>query len=253
MRILEFWILNYGQQPQIAPSLNLYSSPFPGEFSFLSVLLKYLLPLSFEITWTLQKKNFKARWKILCLFRHQSVFRQNWKIFFFVSTPVCLLYQPYFYYNWDYHRGECNARMATCGLTGPPTPFLATCPRPLPSTSNPVALTSSPTLLLPHINVPSNLKTTTLLSYAMQQILLLRCVPPSPTQNSLTNHLFVSSAINFRRCRNRWTKHDWHITIKTHVPPWKIVGFKKWSFNTINGTNVKRYWLRTKWHCCGES
>lgn len=74
-----------------APSLNLYSSPFPGEFSFLSVLLKYLLPLSFEITWTLQKKNFKARWKILCLFRHQSVFRQNshLKDFLFCFHP-CL-------------------------------------------------------------------------------------------------------------------------------------------------------------------
>ena len=118
-------------------------------------------------------------------------------------------YFPVFHiFSYERHPRECNARMATCGLTGPPTRFLATCPRPLPSTPNPVALTSSPTLLLPHINVPSNLKTTTLLSYAMQQILLLRCVPPSPTQNSLTNHLFVSSAINFQRCRNRWTKHD---------------------------------------------
>ena len=68
MRILEFWILNYGQQPQIAPSLNLYSSPFPGEFSFLSVLLKYLLPLSFEITWTLQKKILKQGGKFCVCF-----------------------------------------------------------------------------------------------------------------------------------------------------------------------------------------
>ena len=51
-----------------APSLNLYSSPFPGEFSFLSVLLKYLLPLSFEITWTLQKKILKQGGKFCVCF-----------------------------------------------------------------------------------------------------------------------------------------------------------------------------------------